>query len=166
MRCLVCNLYAVQRTACCFGDLENDRVTPKDLKSLIESDAEAKEHFTAGRDVQCAERCIAIAPPIRGPVPCDYVRREASLSGAWAAITLASRETSPAPAQIKGICLTFLDWVMNSPTLDFDLAQVKVMAGGLVAAGLISQEQLDELSAMMNRPQTVTTDEVSQCRQQ
>lgn len=137
-------------------------MTPAELKSLIQSDLEASDHWLAGRHAACANRCAEIAPLVRAPVPCDVVRREASLSGAWAAITLASREASPAPPQIKGICLTFLDWVIASPTLDFDLPEVQSMSGGLVAAGLISQQQLDALSAMMNLPQNFTTNDIQQ----
>lgn len=40
-------------------------MTPQELKSLIESDAQAKAFAAAGDDYQCAIRCSEISPLIR-----------------------------------------------------------------------------------------------------
>ena len=131
-------------------------MTPAELKTLIESDAAASASATAGDWVACADRSGIIAPTVRVPVPSSDVRREASLNSVWATIVLAAREGSAAPDQIKGICITFVDWIDHSSTLDFDLPQVQAMAGGLVLAGICTQAQYDALSALGNQSQTFT----------
>ena len=131
-------------------------MTPAELKTLIESDATAAAAATAEDWVACAAQCGIIAPTIRVPVPSSDVRREASLNSVWATMVLAAREGSAAPDQIKGICITFIDWVDHSPTLDFDLPQVQAMAGGLVLAGICTQAQYDALSALGNQSQSFT----------
>ena len=131
-------------------------MTPEELKALIESDATAAAAATAEDWVACAAQCGIIAPTIRVPVPSLDVRREASLSGVWATMVLASRESSAATDEVKGICVTFVDWIDHSSTLDFDLPQVQAMAAGLVAAGICTQAQYDALSALGDQSQTFT----------
>jgi hypothetical protein len=134
------------------------------LRTLIESDSEASAHFAAGRDVQCAERCTAIAPTIRQPVDGWLVQKIASMNGVWAKIVLA-RESAETPASIKGICITFLDWVRKDWRIDFDLPEVQTMLGGLVQSGLVTQQEVAVLDAAANTTQTITANEVSACRQ-
>ena len=131
-------------------------MTPAELKTLIESDAAAAAAATAEDWVACAAQCGIIAPTIRVPVPSSDVRREASLDGVWATMVLASRESSLATDEVKGICITFVDWIDHSSTLDFDLPQVQAMAGGLVLAGICTQAQYDALSALGNQSQSFT----------
>ena len=131
-------------------------MTPEELKTLIESDATAAAAATAEDWVACATQCAVIAPTIRVPVPSSDVRREASLDGVWATMVLAARESSLATDEVKGICITFVDWIDHSSTLDFDLPQVQTMAAGLVAAGICTQAQYDALSALGDQSQTFT----------
>jgi hypothetical protein len=131
-------------------------MTPEQLKTLIESDATAAAAATAHDWAACATRCGIIAPTIRVPVPSSDVRREASLDGVWATMVLASRESSTATDQVKGTCITFVDWIKHSTTLDFDLPQVQAMASGLVAAGICTQAQYDALSALGDQSQAFT----------
>ena len=138
-------------------------MTTDELKALIESDQTARDHFAAGRDVQCAERCTAIAPTIRQPVDGGLVQKIASMNGVWAKIVLA-RESSETPAPIKGICITFLDWVRKDWRIDFDLPEVQTMLGGLIQSGLVTQQEVAVLDAAADTPQMVTVDEVSKCR--
>lgn len=135
------------------------------LKTLIESDSEATAHFAAGRDLQCAERCTAIAPTIRQPVDGGLVQKIASMNGVWAKIVLA-RESSETPAPIKGICITFLDWVRKDWRIDFDLPEVQTMLGGLIQSGLVTEQEVAVLDAAADTAQTITPAEVSACRQQ
>lgn len=139
-------------------------MTPAELKTLIESDQTANDHFAAGRDTQCAERCTEIAPTIRQPVDGELVQKIASMNGVWAKIVLA-RESSDTPAPIKGICITFLDWVRKDWRIDFDLPEVQAMLGGLLQSGLVTQEEVAALDAAANTTQTITANEVSACRQ-
>ena len=129
-------------------------MTPEQLTTLIESDATAAAAATAEDWVACAAQCGIVAPTIRVPVPSSDVRREASLSGVWATMVLASRESSAATDEVKGICVTFLDWIDHSTTLDFDLPQVQAMAAGLVASGICTQAQYDDLSSLSDQSQT------------
>jgi hypothetical protein len=138
-------------------------MTTDELKALIESDQTARDHFAAGRDVQCADRCTAIAPTVRQPVDGGLVQKIASINGVWAKIVLA-RESSETPAPIKGICITFLDWVRKDWRIDFDLPEVHTMLGGLIQSGLVTEQEVAVLDAAADTPQTITADEVSACR--
>lgn len=140
-------------------------MTPAELKTLIESDQEATAHFAAGRDVQCAERCTVIAPTIRKPVDGGEVQKIASMNGVWAKIVLA-RESADTPALVKGICITFLDWVRKDWRIDFDLPEVQTMLGGLMQSGLVTEQEVAVLDAAADTAQTITAAEVSACRQQ
>lgn len=133
------------------------------LKTLIESDAEAAAHFAASRDQLCAERCSVIAPTIRVPVPAADIQYDASVNGVWANITLA-RESADTPLQIKGICLTFLDWIKSGRPIDFDMVEVQAMLAGLVAAGLVTAQQAVDMDAQATVGQTFTASQISACR--
>jgi hypothetical protein len=139
-------------------------MTTDELKALIESDQTARDHFAAGRDVQCAERCTAIAPTIRQPVDGGLVQKIASMNGVWAKIVLA-RESSETPPQIKGICITFLDWVRKDWRIDFDLPEVQAMLDGLMQSELVTEQEVAALDAAADTAQTITPSEVSACRQ-
>lgn len=138
-------------------------MTPAELKTLIESDAEALGHFLASRDQLCAERCSIIAPTIRVPVPAADIQYDASVNGVWANITLA-RESADTPVQIKGICLTFLDWIKSGRPIDFDMVEVQEMLAGLVAAGLVTSQQAIDMDAKATVGQVITSSQVSACR--
>jgi len=138
-------------------------MTNAELKTLIESDAEALGHFLASRDQLCAERCSAIAPTIRVPVPAADIQYDASVNGVWAKITIA-RESADTPDEIKGVCITFLDWIKSGRPIDFDMPEVQQMLGGLVLSELVTQEQADELDSQATVPQVITETQVSACR--
>lgn len=134
-------------------------MSPQELKALIESDAEALAYWNAGRHVVCAARCGEIAPTLRQPVDGGLVQKIASMNGVWAKITLA-RESTETPSQIKGICITFLDWVRKDWRIDFDLPEVQAMLGGLIQSGLVTEQEVAALDAAANVQQTFTTDDV------
>jgi len=136
-------------------------MTNAELKALIESDAEASQCWADRRDAACAARCSVIAPVVRQPVDGGLIQKIASMNGVWAKITLA-RESSDTPAQIKGICITFLDWVRKDWRIDFDLPEVQQMLGGLIQSGLVTEQEVAVLDAAANVAQTFTTDDVQQ----
>jgi hypothetical protein len=136
-------------------------MNPSELKTLIESDSETLAHWNAGRHAACAARCSVIAPVIRQPVDGGLIQKIASMNGVWAKITLA-RESSETPDAIKGICITFLDWVRKDWRIDFDLPEVEAMLGGLLQSGLVTAEEVAALDAAANVPQVFTTDDVQQ----
>ena len=133
------------------------------LKALIESDAEAHAHFLASRDQLCADRCSVIAPTVRRPVPAADIQLDAAISGVWATITMA-RESLDTPAEIRGICITFLDWIKSGRSIDFDMPEVQTMLLGLVAAGLVTEQQALDMDAKGSVGQTFTASQVSACR--
>lgn len=134
-------------------------MTPSALKTLIQSDQTALDHYNAGRHAACASRCSEIAPKLRTPVAADVIQRASSLSGSWAKIVLA-RESASTPAEIKGVCVTFLDWIDKGRTIDFYLPQVKAMLAALVSANLVTQSEADALDAAANTAQVFSTDDV------
>ena len=136
-------------------------MTPAELKTLIESDSEALAHWNAGRHAACSARCGEIAPTLRQPVDGGLVQKIASMNGVWAKITLA-RESSETPSQIKGICITFLDWIRKDWRIDFDLPEVQTMLGGLIQSGLVTEQEVSVLDSAANVPQTFSTDDVQQ----
>ena len=136
-------------------------LTPQELKTLIEGDTLASQLWADRRDSACADRCSVIAPTVRRLVTADEVQLHSSMNGTWAAITLA-REAADTPLQIKGVCVTFLDWIKSGRSIDFDLPEVIQMVGGLIASGLVTQAQADTLDAIGYDPQTFTTDHIQQ----
>ena len=135
-----------------------------ELKRLIESDEKALKLFMAGIDNACADRCTEIAPPLTVSVPCQEVRKLASLSGAWAKIVLASRESSKAPDEVKGVCITFVDWINNVDAIDFALPEVQMMAAGLVQSGIVTKEQVENLVALGQKPQVFSHSDIASLR--
>ena len=135
-------------------------MTPQELKILIDSDATATELAAAGNDTACAVRCSAIAPLVRQLVSAADVQYTASVNGVWAVITIA-RESSATPDQIKGVCITFLDWIKSGRPIDFDMPQVQQMLGGLIQSGLVTQDQANTLTAQANVLQVISANDVS-----
>lgn len=133
------------------------------LQELIESDSQASALFAAGNDSGCAARLVEIAHKIRKPVPAADIQYYAAISGAWAAIKIA-RESAETPNQIKAACITFIDWVQSGRPIDFDLPVVQQMLGGLVLAGLVTQELADQMDELQDVPQAITADMVSAVR--
>jgi len=138
-------------------------MTNEELKTLIESDAVALAHFVASRDQLCAERCSLIAPTIRVPVPAADIQYIAAVNGVWAKITIA-RESGDTPDEIKGICITFLDWVKSGRPIDFDMSEVVGMLAGLVAVGLVTSQQAIDMDAQATVGQTFSASQISACR--
>lgn len=136
-------------------------MTPAELKSLIQSDATALEHYQAGRHAACAVRCAVIATTVRQVVPAADMQYQAAVSGVWGKITVA-RESAATPDQVKGICITFLDWVKAGRPLDLDMPEVAAMMTGLQAAGVVTESECEALDALANVPQTFTTDDIQQ----
>lgn len=138
-------------------------MTSEELKSLIQSDAQAAAHFAASRDQLCAERCSVIAPTIRVPVPAADIQYSAAVNGVWAKITIA-RESSDTPTEIKGVCITFIDWIKSGRPIDFDMPEVVGMLAGLVAVGLVTAQQATDMDAQATVGQTFTASQISACR--
>jgi len=78
------------------------------------------------------------------------IKEHAVLNGYWPLVKGGQLDSDPAKA---GLCVTVIDWVDDTRmnTTDFTIPAVQGMLAGLVAFGLITQAQADELSAMSNK---------------
>ena len=139
-------------------------MTPSELYTLIQNDAEAKAAFDVSNDVVCAARCGVIAPTVRTPVPADVVLLHTTGAGYWGAIKrVAQNPAADEPPQVAAI--SFIDWIDSGKSLDFDSVKVQAMAGQLVNAGLVPQSHIDELAALMDVSQTFTHADIGAARE-
>jgi hypothetical protein len=140
-------------------------MTPADLYTLIQSDAQAKALFAAGNDTDCAVRCGVIAPPIRQRVPADRIQEISSLNGLWGTLQIAKLNTSLTDPP-RGAAIAFIDWVEAGRALDMDNPAVQQMAATLVTFSLATAVQVAQLSEAGNTPQTFTAVDVGAARQE
>ena len=131
----------------------------EELRILIESDAQASQHWVDRRDAACAERCSVIAPKVRRLVTSREMQVFLLTNGTWAAIKLA-REHAETPVQVKGACITLIDLVDAGINIDFTLAAVQAATAILISAGLVTLEQAAELEAIGYQSQIFTTDDI------
>lgn len=138
-------------------------MTPQELKAFILADSDASALFADAQDQLCADRVNAIAPAVRALVDAADLQHYASLNGIWAKVRLAESDMDT-PDSIKGVCVTFVDWVQAGKPIDLDLPQVGAMLDALVAATLVTSDQKVEILALGNKPQVVTALEVEFAR--
>ena len=130
-----------------------------ELRILIESDAQASQHWADRRDSACADRCSAISPKVRRMVTAREMQVFSLTNGTWAAIKLA-REHADTPLPVKGACITFIDLVDAGINIDFALAEVQAATATLISAGLVTLEQAADLEAIGYESQIFTTDDI------
>ena len=140
-------------------------MTPSELYALIQSDPQAKALFAAGNDTECAVRCGVIAPTIRQRVPADRVQEAASINGLWGTLKIAALNTSLTDPP-RGAAIAFIDWVEAGRPLDMDNVAVQSMAATLISYSLATAEQIAQLSALADTPQTFTAIDVGAARQE
>ncbi len=140
-------------------------MTPAELYTLIQSDAQAKALFAAGNDTACATRCGVIAPPVRQRVPADKIQEISSLNGLWGTLQIAKLNTSLTDPP-RGAAIAFIDWVEAGRALDMDNPAVQQMAATLVTFSLATAAQVAQLSAAANVPQAFTAADVGAARQE
>jgi hypothetical protein len=114
----------------------------------------AKPEYSGLNDQAAADRVNAKTVAVRELVPCWLVKQLAIESGYWAAIKIAS-QSSDVPLQVRGVALSAVDWIDDSSgkiqNVDMDSPAVLTMLGGLVAAGLLTQSQSDDLQALADQ---------------
>ena len=138
-------------------------MTPTVLYTLIQSDAAAAAFFAAGNDTACAVRCGAIAPAVRQRVSADRIQEAASLNGLWGALKIAALNSSLTDPP-RGAAIAFIDWVEAGRPLDMDNTAVQTMAATLVTYSLATAQQIAQLSALADTPQTFTAVDVGTAR--
>jgi hypothetical protein len=114
----------------------------------------AKPEYSGLSDQAAADAVNAKTVAVRELVPCWLVKQLAIESGYWAAIKIAS-QSSDVPLQVRGVALSAVDWIDDSSgkiqNVDMDSPAVLAMLGGLVAAGLLTQSQSDDLQALADQ---------------
>lgn len=138
-------------------------MTPQQLKAFILADSAAAALFAEAQDQLCADRVNAIAPAVRALVDAADLQYYASVNGIWAAIRLTA-QSATAPDSIKGVCVTFIDWIEAGRPIDLDLPAVGAMLDALVAATIVTPAQKTEILALGNKPQVVTALEIEFAR--
>lgn len=118
------------------------------LRQLIDGDPALSAMREAGRDADVAA-ALAVRNN-RGPVPITELSAYCVQAGVIGACEVAARSAA-APDSLKGLCFTVLsllrdDWRLT--TADVDDPQFGAACAGLIAAGLMTQQQCDDLTAM------------------
>ncbi len=111
----------------------------------------AKPEYASMSDQEAADAINAKTVAVRQLVETWRVKQYAIEQGVWAKLKLA-KDSSIAPDELKGLCISILDWIDDSAgkiqTVDMDLPSVQYMLGGLVQAELATQEQVNAIIAM------------------
>jgi hypothetical protein len=89
------------------------------------------------------------------------VQEVASLNGAWGTIKIAATSSALTDPP-RGACIAFVDWIESARPINFDNPAVQQMAGIMVSYSLLTSQQVAELSALADSPQTITADQVSE----
>lgn len=117
------------------------------LYELIQSIPEALAFAVAGNDVACADVLNAKTEP--GLVPIAEISQWSFLQGVAPVINAhASNVSSP----LYGLCYTVNAYFNSNRFLNIDLnlPQVVIMVNGLLAGGIVTQDQFDELIGLAN----------------
>lgn len=120
-----------------------------DLKPL--TDELRKPEYAGKSDQEAADMVNAKTVQVRREVPTWQLKRHAIESGYWATIKL-TREASATPDEVKGLCLSVLDWI-DDPSgktqgVDLDRPAVAGMINALVATGLITHSIAEQIDSM------------------
>ena len=114
----------------------------------------AKPEYSGLSDQAAADAVNAKTVSVRELVPCWLVKRLAIESGYWPAIKIAS-QSSDVPLAVRGVALSAVDWIDDSSgkiqNVDMDSPAVSAMLSGLVAAGLLTQSQSDDLRSLADQ---------------
>jgi len=107
----------------------------------------SKPEYASMTDQQAADAVNAKTVAVRVLVPNWQMKQHAILGGYWPLVKAGQLDSDP---QKAGLCLSVIDWI-DDPKIsntDMDLAGVQTMIAGLVAFGLITQSQANELDAL------------------
>ena len=139
-------------------------MTPAELKTLIESDAEATAFADAGNDEACAARCGAIAPTVRVSKMLTERGLYAELGPTMAETVLQKLEGYAAAGQpYSALVNRFLGWL--EPTnggVDFGLQSTLDMAGLLTQGGLLSAEEYTAINGLSLASQKFTAAQIGE----
>jgi len=139
-------------------------MTPAELKSLIESDAEATALANAGNDEACAIRCGVIAPMVRVSTTLTERGLYKELGPVMAETVLQKLEGYAAAEQAySALVKRFLKWLEpNNDGVDFGLKSTLDMAGALTQGGLLSTEEYASINSLSLAPQKFTAAQIGE----
>jgi hypothetical protein len=123
------------------------------LKTELQTDPTNQGYaplLSAGNDSGVAAQLNIKQFSARAPIKTVDIKRHAIQNGYWAALKGAA--AAHPDAQVRGAATCAIDYASDTrlETMDLDLPASQAMLNGLVAAGLISTAQHDELVAMGN----------------
>ena len=143
-------------------------MTPSELKSLIESDAEATALANAGNDEACAVRCGVIAPQLR----VETVLTERGLYqklGATVAETILQKLEGFAATQdpMAAVVSRFLRWLepVNGGA-DWGQPEALQMCQALMLGGLLTEAECDAIDSLSLASQTFNAAQIAEAWRQ
>jgi len=140
-------------------------MTPSELYTLIQSDAQAKALFAAGNDTDCAMRCGAIAPKLRQPVPASIMRKTLAIRGRWGGLQrVANNFESPDPPYQQA--RTLIDLITAGESIDLDNSAIGDNVPMLIQHNLLTVQDVAEITKLGDVPQTFTAVDVGAARQE
>lgn len=119
-------------------------MTPEEL-ATIKAEISKPEYAGKG-DAEIAEMTVNT----RRPIKAKAAQREAMLRGYWGKIRLAFAAGSTAPDAVKALAMSAYDYFTDEDfdEFDIDLPAVQAMVSGLVAAGLMTDDDRKSLIAL------------------
>ena len=139
-------------------------MTPSELKSLIESDAEATALANAGNDEACAARCSVIAPQVR----VETILTERGLYqklGATVAETILQKLAGFAATQdsMAVVVKRFLRWLepVNGGA-DWGQPEALQMCHALVLGGVLTEAECNAIDSLSLASQTFSAAQIAE----
>lgn len=121
-----------------------------------------KPEYTGLSDQAAADAINAKTVAIRELVPTWKVKQLVMEQGVWGRLRIVQIEKNEQiPDEVRGLTITVLDWIDDVSgkiqSVDMDLVATQTMLGGLVAAGLATQTQVDAIRALADATVAWTT---------
>ncbi len=106
--------------------------------------------YASMSDQEAADAINAKTVSVVVRVENSEIKRRAIMAGIWPGIIAAQRDTNP---QKAGLCIGVIEWLNDQrmPRTDMDLPEVQSMLAGLVAFGLMTQEQATGIDSLKNQ---------------
>jgi hypothetical protein len=110
----------------------------------------AKPEYASLSDQQAADAINSKVVDVVVLVENAEIKRQAIMVGIWPGIIAGQRDANP---QKAGLCIGVIDWLNDTrmPRTDMDLPVVQQMLAGLVAFGLMTQEQATAIDALKHQ---------------
>ena len=116
------------------------------LKAEIQNDP-LNAGYSQMSEIQIMDSLNSLTRAKRVLVPLWQIKRHAIENGYWVALRAAAVDTN---SPIYTVAVLTVDYISDErfDNLDMDLTSTQTLLGGLVAGGILTQAQADELDAM------------------